>query len=95
MQKSNQKARVIRARLTEAQYQDFVQKCAASGLSESELLRRLAAGVTVLDELPRKRVIAAHACSIQTLLNQIILDTDSTLAYQLQEEVSELCRNLS
>ena len=92
--KSSPRSKIIKARVSEEEYQKIQEKRQASGLSKSEFVRRALSGVEMSGSAAENRRAMAHICEIQTILNRIRLKTDDTILADLQEEVSSLCRCL-
>ena len=87
--------KTIKARLTENEYRDFRQMREDSGLSESEFIRRAVLGGKISANNARNQEGMSHICNIQTLMNQLTLDTEDPIAEEIREEVSALCQSLS
>ena len=87
--------RIVKARISEEEYRIFSQKRKASGLSESEFIRRAIFGMEVLDNNARNQKAMEHICHIHTLLNHSKLKWNDPALDTLQEEVSDLCQCLS
>lgn len=92
--KSN-KSKILKARVTEEDYLTISEAVKASGLSESEFLRRAAKNTKVLVNNAANQKMIAHICQIQTMLNQARLRTDTPIIDEIQGEVSALCQYLS
>jgi hypothetical protein len=88
------KNRTIKARMSDAEYDAFVKKRSASGLSESELIRRAVLEAEIHSSHADRQQAAIHICNIQTMLNQIKLRQDDPMLDAIQGEVSDLCRCL-
>ena len=93
--KSSVRSKVIKARISEDEYQKIRAKRQASGLSESEFVRRVLLGIELSGSAAKNQKAMAHVCEIQTILNQARLRVDDAVLGEIQEEVSSLCRYLS
>lgn len=91
---NQKKNRIIKARVTEEDYCNISRTIKASGLSESEFLRRAVMGVEISGNNAENQKAMVHICQIQTLLNQARLTMDHIMIDEIQEEVSSLCRCL-
>ena len=97
MSDSNEKktrSKIIKARMSEEEYRKFTQKKEASGLSESEFLRRVVMGVELSGNNAKNQEAMTHICQIHTLLDEARLKMDNVIFDELQGEVSDLCRCL-
>lgn len=90
----SKKDKIIKARVTEEDYLSIKHAITASGLSESEFLRRAAKRVEISGSNADHQKAMVHICQIQTLLNQARLKTDDPMIDAIQEEVSVLCQCL-
>lgn len=93
--KSGVKSKIIKTRISEEEYQRILEQRKASGLSESEFVRRALFQVQISDSGVKNQKAMEHICIIHTLLNEARLTMDNAVVDELQEEVSYLCRCLS
>lgn len=94
--KSSVKNKIIKARISEEEYKTILEQRQASGLSESEFVRRALFGVQISSRGAGNQKVMAHICEIQSLLNQArFAMCDAVVIDEIQEEVSNLCRCLS
>lgn len=94
--KSSVKSKIIKARISEEEYKTILEQCQASGLSESEFVRRALFGVPISSRGAGNQKAMAYICEIQSLLNQIRLTMyDAVVIDGIQAEVSNLFRRLS
>lgn len=93
-EKSETRKKIIKARISQTEYAAISEQRQASGLSESEFVRRALLGVKLSGSGSNNQKAMAHLCDLQTLLNQARQSIDSMILDEIQEEVSELCRCL-
>ena len=93
--KSNNRTKTIKARLSESEYQAISEQRQASGLNESEFVRRALLGVRISGSGAGNQKAMVHICQLHTLLNQAQACVDSAILDEIQEEVSALCRCIS
>ena len=93
-EKSETRKKMIKARVSETEYAVISEQRQASGLSESEFVRRALLGVQISGSGSDNQKAMAHIYDIQTLLNQARQSVNSMILDEIQEEVSELCRCL-
>lgn len=94
--KSGVKNKTIKARISEEEYETILEQRQASGLSESEFVRRALFGVQISGHGAGNQKAMAHICEIQSLLNEARLAVcDAVIIDEIQEEISNLCQCLS
>lgn len=89
------KNRIIKTRISEEDYVELKKGIEASGLSESEFLRRAVKGIQISGNNAASQKMMVHIVHIQTILNRARITMDHPCIAEIQEEVSELCQYLS
>lgn len=91
----NKKTIIMKARVTEEFYGELSPSICASGLSESEYIRRALSNTAISENNALNQKLMEHICNIHTLLNKTRLTVDDVVIDEIQGEVSEICQYLS
>lgn len=91
----NKKTIIMKARVTEEFYDELSPSICASGLSESEYIRRALSNTVISENNALNQKVMEHICNIHTLLNKARLTVDDVVIDEIQGEVSEICQYLS
>lgn len=91
----NKKTIIMKARVTEEFYDELRPSIHASGLSESEYIRRALSNAVISENNALNQKVMEHICNIHTLLNEAKLTVEDGVIDEIQGEVSEICQYLS
>lgn len=91
----NKKTIIMKARVTEKFHDELSPSIRASGLSESEYIRRALSNTVISENNALNQKLMEHICNIHTLLNKARLTVDDVVIDEIQGEVSEICQYLS
>ena len=85
----NKKTIIMKARVTEEFYDELSPSICASGLSESEYIRRALSNTVISENNALNQKVMEHICNIHTLLNKARLTVDDVVIDEIQGEVSK------
>ena len=89
--------KIVKARLSEEEYNRFSEKCKLAGATESELIRRSLSDTNIQGNVSNSRNAMIHICNMEKVIQMLEHKYSSEVGIaidELREELNELCQFL-